>query len=179
MRGVQDAAPPSLFGLLSHVLLPSRDRAIPTRSPPPRCGRGALDDDLRSFLVSIEAHLRRDSALFLLSDHGSHGIWYNDFAVGQAEHRTPALFLVLPASFVAANPSIDATLRRNSRWCRAASRRVRLPFFGTPAPSPAVHLRPPFPQPAPPPNPQATRNGLRPPRDPTPPRHVAGDAAAR
>lgn len=113
-----------------------------------------LDDQLRSFILHIEAHLRRDSALFLLSDHGTHGIWwasphtsaaprgphppykwlpltratpcgphlsssslahfrYNDFAVGQAEHRSPALFLILPASFVADNPKIDAALQRN------------------------------------------------------------------
>lgn len=70
---------------------------------------------MHRFLLRIESRLRHDSALFLLSDHGSHGIWYNDFAVGQAEHRSPALFLVLPASFVAANPTIDETLRRNQR----------------------------------------------------------------
>ena len=70
---------------------------------------------MHGFLLRIEAHLRRDSAMFLLSDHGSHGIWYNDFPLGQAEHRAPALFLILPASFVAANPAVDETLRRNRR----------------------------------------------------------------
>jgi len=76
---------------------------------------GALDGPLRAFLLSIEARLRSDTALFLLSDHGTHGIWYNHFAVGQAEHRSPALQLVLPAGFAKAHPEADAALRRNER----------------------------------------------------------------
>lgn len=76
---------------------------------------GALDAVMRRFLLAIEAHLRRDTALFLLSDHGTHGIWYNHFAVGQAEHRTPALYLLLPAGFAKAHPAADAALRRNQR----------------------------------------------------------------
>ena len=62
-----------------------------------------------------EPLLRTDSALFLLADHGTHGIWYNHFAVGQAEHRAPALWLLLPARFVEAHPSVDAALRRNRK----------------------------------------------------------------
>ena len=76
---------------------------------------GALDEVMRAFLLSVEAHLRRDTALFLLSDHGTHGIWYNHFGVGQAEHRTPALWLLLPAGFAKANPAAHAALRRNQR----------------------------------------------------------------
>ena len=76
---------------------------------------GALDAPLRTFLLSIEARLRSDTALFLLSDHGTHGIWYNHFAVGQAEHRSPALLLLLPAGFAQAHPAADAALRRNQR----------------------------------------------------------------
>jgi hypothetical protein len=76
---------------------------------------GALDAVLRSFLLAVEAHLRRDTALFLLSDHGTHGIWYNHFAVGQAEHRTPALLLMLPAGFAQAHPAAHASLMRNRR----------------------------------------------------------------
>ena len=76
---------------------------------------GALDEVLRDFLLAIEAHLRRDTALFLLSDHGTHGIWYNHFAVGQAEHRAPALYLLLPAGFARDHPAADAALRRNQR----------------------------------------------------------------
>ena len=74
-----------------------------------------LDESLRPFVLSMEARLRRDTAMFLLSDHGTHGIWYNHFAVGQLEHRQPALTLVLPASFAAANPAAHAALRRNQR----------------------------------------------------------------
>ncbi len=74
----------------------------------------ALDDDLSAFLGEIEAALRADTALFLLSDHGTHGIWYNHFAVGQLEHRDPALLLVLPSGFVDRHPGVDAALRRNT-----------------------------------------------------------------
>ena len=76
---------------------------------------GALDAPLRDFLLAIEHALRRDTALFLLSDHGTHGIWYNHFAIGQAEHRTPALTLVLPAGFAQAHPMAHAALTRNQR----------------------------------------------------------------
>ena len=61
----------------------------------------------------MERFLRRDTAMFLLADHGTHGIWYNHFAVGQAEHRSPVLYLLLPSTFVDANPGVDATLRAN------------------------------------------------------------------
>lgn len=76
---------------------------------------GALDAPLRRFLLDVEASLRTDTALFLLADHGTHGIWYNHFAVGQAEHRAPALMLVLPAGFATANPAAHAALVRNQR----------------------------------------------------------------
>lgn len=45
-----------------------------------------LDDQLRSFILHIEAHLRRDSALFLLSDHGTHGIWWASPHTSAAPH---------------------------------------------------------------------------------------------
>ena len=76
---------------------------------------GVMDTALPRFLARFEAHLALDSALFLLSDHGTHGIWYNHFGVGQVEHRAPALWLLLPAAFVDAHPSVDAALRRNQR----------------------------------------------------------------
>ena len=76
---------------------------------------GILDEALPRFLRKMEPLLRSDSALFLLADHGTHGIWYNHFAVGQAEHRAPALWLLLPASFVEAHPSVDGALRRNRK----------------------------------------------------------------
>ena len=76
---------------------------------------GILDGALPRFLRRLEPLLRADSALFLLADHGTHGIWYNHFAVGQAEHRAPTLWLLLPASFVEAHPSVDGALRRNRK----------------------------------------------------------------
>ena len=76
---------------------------------------GILDEALPRFLRKMEPLLRSDSALFLLADHGTHGIWYNHFAVGQAEHRAPTLWLILPARFVEAHPSVDGALRRNRK----------------------------------------------------------------
>jgi len=76
---------------------------------------GAFDQPLRDFFLSIEAHLRRDTALFLLADHGTHGIWYNHFGVGRAEHNAPALTLLLPAGFAKANPAAHEALLRNQR----------------------------------------------------------------
>ena len=75
----------------------------------------ALDKPLREFLLAMEANLRTDTALFLLSDHGTHGVWYNHFAVGQSEHRAPALLLLLPASFAETHPAAHAALLRNQR----------------------------------------------------------------
>ena len=40
-------------------------------------------------------------------------MWYNHFAVGQAEHRAPALQLLMPAGFAQANPAAHAALIRN------------------------------------------------------------------
>merc|ERR1719231_2003180 len=74
-----------------------------------------MDAALPRFLARLQRHLAADTALFLLADHGTHGIWYNHFAVGQVEHRAPALWLLLPAAFVDAHPSVDAALRRNQR----------------------------------------------------------------
>ena len=74
---------------------------------------GGLDAPLRNFLLQIEARLRTDTALFLLADHGTHGIWYNHFAVGQAEHRAPYLTLLLPAGFATRFPAAHAALVRN------------------------------------------------------------------
>lgn len=72
-----------------------------------------LDDDLAAFIEGLGPRLADDTALVLLADHGTHGIWYNDFAIGQAEHRNPTLHLVLPSRFVEANPTVDAALRAN------------------------------------------------------------------
>ena len=74
---------------------------------------GILDSDLPPFLQGLAHRLRSDTALLIISDHGTHGVWYNDFAIGQAEHRQPAFLLSLPERFAAANPAGDGALRRN------------------------------------------------------------------
>lgn len=75
----------------------------------------SLDADLAALLLRMASSVLRDTVMILLSDHGTHGIWYNHFAVGQAEHRSPALLLLLPAGFAQAHPAADAALRRNQR----------------------------------------------------------------
>ena len=71
---------------------------------------GILDEALPRFLERFERHLRDSTALFLLADHGTHGIWYNHFAVGQAEHRAPYLTLLLPAGFGAISTTFTMLL---------------------------------------------------------------------
>ena len=73
----------------------------------------SLDADLAAMLLRIAPTILQDTVVILLSDHGTHGIWYNDFAIGQAEHRNPALIFVLPEKFVHDYPSMDSALRRN------------------------------------------------------------------
>ena len=74
-----------------------------------------LDDHLPLFLKGLAPRLAKDTALIMLSDHGSHGIWYNDFGIGQAEHRNPALYMILPELLVEKYPAMDIALRRNTK----------------------------------------------------------------
>lgn len=58
----------------------------------------------------------QDTVLFLLSDHGTHGIWWsNEFELGSAEHKLPFLFVVAPDWLLRENPDWHAALTRNQR----------------------------------------------------------------
>ena len=77
-----------------------------------------LDESLWAFLVRIEHFVRRDTALFLLSDHGTHGVWYNHFALGQVS-ASAHVGQVLWA--VRADTPVGAQMCRTGRASRACA----------------------------------------------------------
>ncbi|EOD28365.1 hypothetical protein EMIHUDRAFT_204204 [Emiliania huxleyi CCMP1516] len=75
----------------------------------------ALDDALSTFLERHAAGLLRDTVVMLLSDHGTHGIWYNDYEIGAAEHKLPVLYVLAPDWLMRERPAWQAALRANTR----------------------------------------------------------------
>ena len=71
----------------------------------------ALDDALSTFLERHAAGLLRDTVVMLLSDHGTHGIWYNDYEIGAAEHKLPVLYVLAPDWLMRERPAWQAALR--------------------------------------------------------------------
>ena len=58
----------------------------------------------------------QDTVLFLLSDHGTHGIWWsNEFELGSAEHKLPFCFVVAPDWLLLENPDWLEALTLNQR----------------------------------------------------------------
>ena len=55
------------------------------------------------------------AVLFLLSDHGTHGIWYTDYEIGAAEHKLPFMYVVAPDWLMKARPDWRANLQTNQR----------------------------------------------------------------
>lgn len=43
---------------------------------------GALDADLAAMLLRMARGVLQDTVLLLLSDHGTHGIWYTEYEIG-------------------------------------------------------------------------------------------------
>lgn len=56
----------------------------------------ALDADLAAMLLRMAKGVLHDTVLILLSDHGSHGIWYTEYEIGATEHQLPFLYMVRP-----------------------------------------------------------------------------------
>ena len=57
----------------------------------------SLDEHLAAALRRLARGALQETVLLLLSDHGTHGIWYsNEFELGAAEHKLPLLFVVAP-----------------------------------------------------------------------------------
>jgi arylsulfatase A-like enzyme len=77
----------------------------------------AMDDSLAAFLQRMvdRGHLQ-NTVLFLVSDHGSHmGPYFEFFASGRQERTFPLVNVVVPDSFLARYPGLDAVLAHNQQ----------------------------------------------------------------
>ena len=59
-------------------------------------------------------HLQ-DTVLLLLSDHGTHGIWYTDYEIGATEHQLPFFYLLAPDWLLRERPQWRDNLVRNTK----------------------------------------------------------------
>ena len=75
----------------------------------------SLDADLASFLLRMAGTVLQDTVVLLLSDHGSHGIWYTDHEIGAAEHQLPFLYVLAPDWLMQEKPAWLAALTANQR----------------------------------------------------------------
>jgi hypothetical protein len=57
----------------------------------------------------------QDTVLLLLSDHGTHGIWYTEYEIGATEHQLPFLYIVVPDWLLKERPAWAVALGRNQR----------------------------------------------------------------
>ena len=54
--------------------------------------------------------------LLLMSDHGTHGIWYaTDFEIGAAEHKLPVMYVLAPDWLMREKPHWAEALRVNQK----------------------------------------------------------------
>ena len=53
--------------------------------------------------------------MLLLSDHGTHGIWYTDYEIGATEHQLPFLYVLAPDWLLKARPAWKASLEANRK----------------------------------------------------------------
>ena len=75
----------------------------------------SLDADLAALLLRMAPTVLQDTVVLLLSDHGSHGIWYTDFEIGATEHQLPFLYVLAPDWLLAERPGWLAALTVNQR----------------------------------------------------------------
>ena len=75
----------------------------------------SLDADLAAAIRRLRDTVLQDTVLFLLSDHGTHGIWYTDYEIGAAEHKLPFMYVVAPDWLMKARPDWRANLQTNQR----------------------------------------------------------------
>jgi len=75
----------------------------------------SLDADLASFLLRSAATILQDTVVLLLSDHGTHGIWWTEYEIGATEHMLPFLYVLAPDWLMRENPSWLAALTANQR----------------------------------------------------------------
>ena len=69
----------------------------------------SLDADLAAMLLRMASTVLQDTVVILLSDHGTHGIWYNEYELGATEHQLPFLYVLAP----------DWLLRERPAWAAA------------------------------------------------------------
>ena len=71
----------------------------------------SLDADLAALLLRMAGTALQDTVVILLSDHGTHGIWYTEYEIGATEHQLPFLYVLAP----------DWLMRERPEWLRALS----------------------------------------------------------
>ena len=75
----------------------------------------SLDADLADMLLRMAPTVLQETVLLLLSDHGTHGIWYNDHEVGALEHQLPFLYVLAPDWLMRERPAWRDALAVNQR----------------------------------------------------------------
>ena len=55
------------------------------------------------------------TVVLLLSDHGTHGIWYTEYEIGATEHQLPFLYVLAP----------DWLMRQRPEWLKALTTNQR------------------------------------------------------
>ena len=73
----------------------------------------SLDADLAAMLLRMAATVLQDTVLLLLSDHGTHGIWYTEYEVGATEHQLPFLYVLAPGWLMQERPDWLTALTLN------------------------------------------------------------------
>ena len=75
----------------------------------------SLDADLAALLLRMAATSLQDTVVLLLSDHGTHGIWYTDYEIGATEHQLPFLYVLAPDWLLKERPRWHAALAVNQK----------------------------------------------------------------
>lgn len=75
----------------------------------------SLDADLAALLLRLAPTMLQDTVVILLSDHGTHGIWYNEYEIGALEHALPMLYVLAPDWLMQERPKWLAALRANQK----------------------------------------------------------------
>ena len=75
----------------------------------------SLDADLAALLLRMASSVLRDTVMILLSDHGTHGIWYTEYEIGASEHQLPFLYVLAPDWLLRERPEWLAALTLNQQ----------------------------------------------------------------
>ena len=75
----------------------------------------SLDADLAAMLLRMASTVLQETVVILLSDHGTHGIWYTEYEIGATEHQLPFLYVLAPDWLMASRPMWQRALSANQR----------------------------------------------------------------